>query len=557
MSRLLRAPLRIGRRLARRGRGWLSRRGWARTARSLLNEAPLVLRDPGLVVALGRAEARGDPVALAPLLDRALAGRRSRYLLRRQAELLGTIGELSRSRDAWRELARSGDAAAARKVRWIEGRLTELDTQWLPRIPEGREPLVAASRDRILHIAKSAAPERWSGFTIRTLQNLRAQRSAGLEPIIVTKLGWPREAGLTEVPAQVTFEGFEQHYLDRGPDYDPSSLPFDVRLQDTTDALVPLVRELRPAVLHVHSGHRGGELVLAALALRGHFDIPVVYEVRGLFEATWTSDMRIAERAEVYQRRLAQETRILRDVDGVVAISEALAAELVARGIPRTKITVVPNGIDPDALQPAPRDAALRARLGLDDRLVVGYLGNLDHWREGIDVLLAALAQLHARGRTDIAVLVVGDGTRRPSMEEEARRLGLTSSVRFTGRVPHAEVGRYYGQMDVFTNPRVDERASRLITPLKPYEAMALGIPVLVSDLPALREIVDPPNRGAIAPPGDARGLADGLERLLDDPAERARLGEAGRAWVLAERRWSANGPRYRAAYEAILGPID
>ena len=110
--------------------------------------------------------------------------------------------------------------------------------------------------------------------------------------------------------------------------------------------------------------------------------------------------------------------------------------------------------------------------------------------------------------------------------------------------------------MDLFANPRVDERAARLITPLKPFEAMALGIPVLVSDLPALREIVDPPHRGVVAPPGDPIALAAAIEALADDPDRRAALAAAGRDWVRRERTWTANGPRYRAAYEAILGPL-
>jgi glycosyltransferase involved in cell wall biosynthesis len=415
---------------------------------------------------------------------------------------------------------------------------------------------VPVSRRRILHIAKSAAPERWSGFTIRTLQNLRAQRAAGLEPIVVTKIGWPREAGVTNVPTSVMFEGIEHHYLDRGPGYSPRSLPVDVPLQDLTDDLVPLVSELRPAILHVHSGHRGGELVLAALALRKRLGIPVVYEVRGLFETTWTPDVRYAEHAEFYARRLAQETRLLREVDGVIAISRALADDFVGRGISRDKITIVPNGIDAAALGVAERDRALAERLGLAGSHVVGYLGNLDHWREGIEVLLAALAELREGGRHDIKVLVVGDGTRRSSLERLARRLRVADATTFTGRVPNEVVGQYYAQMDLFVNPRVDERAARYITPLKPFEAMALGIPVLVSDLPALREIVDPPARGAIAPPGDAGALAEAIVRLVDDPATRASLGEAGRAWVRAERTWLSNGPRYRAAYEAILGPL-
>jgi glycosyltransferase involved in cell wall biosynthesis len=523
----------------------------------LADVPPVALRSPRLAIAIARADIANsiDPATI-PLIDRALNAHGSRWLLSRKADLLSRAGEFTAARDTWRELATSGDAAAANKVRLLEGRLRETDTSWLPDAGGPPERLVPVSSRRILHIAKSAAPERWSGFTIRTLQNLRAQRAAGLEPIVVTKIGWPREAGVTDVPARVTFEGIEHHYLDRGPGYEPRTLPVDVPLQDMTEALVPLVRELRPAVLHVHSGHRGGELVLVALALRQRFGIPVVYEVRGLFESSWTPDLRYAEHAEFFGRRLAQETRLLRDVDGVIAISQALADDFVARGISRDKITIVPNGIDPATLDVQERDPALREQLGLAGSHVVGYLGNLDHWREGIEVLLAALAQLRRRGRSDIKVLIVGDGTRRRSMEAEARRLGVADASVFTGRVPHELVGQYYAQMDVLVNPRVDERAARFITPLKPYEAMALGIPVLVSDLPALREIVDPPNRGAVAPPGDVGALADAIESLVDDPARRAKLGQAGRAWVRAERTWLSNGPRYRAAYEAMIGPL-
>jgi glycosyltransferase involved in cell wall biosynthesis len=523
-----------------------------------LELTPLGIRRPGLAIALARANLADprDP-AMLPLVERGLAVRSSQALRQRRAELLAAAGELTAARAAWHDAETNHDPGAATRVRVLDGRLCETDTSWLPDLGPQREVLQPLARTRILHILKSAAPERWSGFTIRTLQDLRAQRSAGLDPVVVTQLGWPRETGVSDVPARVTFEGFEQHYLDRGPAYRPRSLPADVALQDNAEALVAIVREVRPAILHVHSGHRGGELVLPALALRRRFGIPVVYEVRGLFEAVWTSDPRYAETAELYHRRLAFETRLLHEVDGAVVISEALLESFVERGVDRAKLTLVPNGIDPEALDVATRDAELRSRLGLEGRLVAGYLGNLDHWREGLDILLRALADLRGRGREDVAILIVGDGTRRASLEGLARELGVADHVRFTGRVPHEQVGQYYSQMDLFVNPRVDERAARLITPLKPYEAMALGLPVLVSDLPALREIVDPPHRGATAPPGDPLALGRAIESRLDDPGERARLGAAGRDWVRRERTWAANGPRYRAAYERILGPLD
>ena len=111
--------------------------------------------------------------------------------------------------------------------------------------------------------------------------------------------------------------------------------------------------------------------------------------------------------------------------------------------------------------------------------------------------------------------------------------------------------------MDLFVNPRLDERASRYITPIKPYEAMAIGLPVLVSDLPALREIVDAPRRGLVAPPGDASSWRPRSRCSPTTRRLRERLGLAGQQWVRAERTWASNGTRYLAAYEAIIGPID
>ena len=533
-------------------------RGAGRFTVALLSDTRHVLvRDPATAVALSRAIAGERDVRLLPAVDRALASRRTTGLLTLRAQIMETRGELTEARATWREAAQRGAGRARGRIAMLDGRITETDTTWLPRLPGDAERLEPVSRRRILHIAKSSAPERWSGFTIRTMHNLHAQQAAGLEPIMATEIGWPRVTGVTDVAPVIEVEGTTHYRLDRGPGYEPSSTPNDRRDIDNAEALLPLVRELRPAILHAHSGYRGGEHALIALALREKLGIPVVYEVRGLFEAVWSPDPDTASASELFARRLAQETRILHDVDGVLAISEALADDMVSRGIPREKIGILPNGIDPEALVRPERDAGLRRELGLEGRFTVGYLGNLDHWREGIDVLIAAVARLREQGRRDVSLLVVGDGTRRLALEAEARRLGVADVCRFTGRVPHDRVAQYYAQMDLFANARVEERAARYITPLKPYEAMALGVPVLVSDLPALREIVDPPNRGLTAPAGDAAGLAEAIARLADDPAERARIAEAGRTWVRAERTWRANGDRYRAAYERILGPLD
>jgi glycosyltransferase involved in cell wall biosynthesis len=152
-----------------------------------------------------------------------------------------------------------------------------------------------------------------------------------------------------------------------------------------------------------------------------------------------------------------------------------------------------------------------------------------------------------------VACLIVGDGKRREELESLARRSGAAGAIHFTGRVPHDEVRAHYALLDAFVVPRRNDRAARYVTPLKPFEAMAMARPLVVADLPALVEIAAPGERGLAFPVEDADALAAELERLMDDPALGSRLAEAGRAWVLAERTWASNGDRYRNLYAAVL----
>ena len=237
----------------------------------------------------------------------------------------------------------------------------------------------------------------------------------------------------------------------------------------------------------------------------------------------------------------------------VVTLSDVMRDAIVARGVPPERITVVPNAVDVDRFRPLPRDVALASALGVEPGdLVVGYISTFSAY-EGIPTLLEAAARLRARGRR-LRVLLVGDGKDEATIRDVGHRLGLfdEEALLMPGRVPHDQVARYYSMLDVFVVPRTANRVSQLVTPLKPYEAMAMEQAVVVSDLPALREIVTPGETGLTFRPDDPDDLAEVLAALLDDPTLRARLGRRAREWVAQERTWTANGRRYRELFERL-----
>jgi glycosyltransferase involved in cell wall biosynthesis len=149
--------------------------------------------------------------------------------------------------------------------------------------------------------------------------------------------------------------------------------------------------------------------------------------------------------------------------------------------------------------------------------------------------------------------LIVGDGPERGALEALAGRLGLGAGVAlFTGRVPHRHVRSYHGVLDVFAVPRTDERVCRLVTPLKPVEAMASGVPVAASDLTALREVVEPDVNGQLIPPDSAHAWAEALEVLLYSRERRHEWGASARALVARDRTWKRVAATTREAYLAL-----
>jgi len=399
---------------------------------------------------------------------------------------------------------------------------------------------------RILHVLDHSLPLH-SGYSFRTYAIVREQRRLGWETFHLTS---PKQGACAA--AEETVDGL--HFFRTR--FDPGALarvPVMAELalvRATAYRLHEVAAQVRPHVLHAHSPVLNA---IPALWVARRLQIPVVYEVRAFWEDAGVDHGTMREGGLRYRLSRALETSALRRVSHVTTICEGLKRDIVARGVPAERVTVIPNAVDIGAFKfGLPCDDALKGALGLTDKRVVGFIGSFYAY-EGLDLLLKALPRVLAQ-MPDMRVLLVGGGPQEPALKALAAELGLADRVVFAGRVPHAEVQRYYSIVDLFAYPRHSMRLTDLVTPLKPLEAMAQGALVLASDVGGHKELIRDGETGILFRAGDATSLADAIVRVFALPERWPQLREQGRRFVERERSWSASVARYRPVFGRLAG---
>lgn len=397
---------------------------------------------------------------------------------------------------------------------------------------------------RVLHVLDHSLPLH-SGYTFRTRAILKAQVAMGIE---VRGITGQRHAAPTGSADPDTVDGLLFH---RTPGV-PGSLPL-VREWSEVNALVDRIVEVaaqwRPDVLHAHSPALCG---LAAVKAGRRLGIPVVYEIRAFWEDAAVGNGTGRQGSARYWLTRVLENDVVSGADGVVTICQGLRGDLVARGFPPEKITVMPNGVDLEMFgQPLERDAALAAELGLGDGPVIGFLGSFYPY-EGLDDLIAAMPRI-VGAVPDARLLMVGGGPAEATLRAQAETSPVADAIHFVGRVPHDQVDRYYALVDVVCYPRKAMRLTDLVTPLKPLEAMAQGKLVAASDVGGHRELIQNGVTGTLFPADDPAGLADAMAGVLGDRAGWPARRERARAFVRARHDWAINVQRYQLVYQALI----
>lgn len=406
---------------------------------------------------------------------------------------------------------------------------------------------------RTLSVLAQSLPHRSGGYATRSHGVLLGLRNRGWNATGLTRLGFPYDrwgrGNTSEVPQLDVVDGVSYERLLEPGHRTYSNTPLSDYIERFARRIERVAKREKAALIHASSFQNNG---LAGLRAAKRLGVPFVYEMRGLEDLMKTSANPDFSETSDYRYMVALENHIVANADLTFVITEALRQEMIARGGPPDRIRVLPNGVLNADAEPLPPDLQLKAQLGLGGRTVIGYAGSLVHY-EGIDLLLQAVDELR-RERDDFAVVIVGDGNYFATLKEIADDLDLNDVVTFTGRVPFEEVNRYLSIFDIMPFPRLPVPACELISPIKPFEAMAMARAMLVSDVAALTEIVQPGVTGLVFRKGDAGSLREQLRRYLDDPELRAQMGQAGRQWVRANGDWNTVVAVVDRAYRDLLG---
>ena len=242
-----------------------------------------------------------------------------------------------------------------------------------------------------------------------------------------------------------------------------------------------------------------------------------------------------ARHRALIDRQAAEEAgrRAFSAADRLIAVSEPVATWLEEQPAACGRVSVIHNGVDPQRFRPG-MAAALPAPSGT---LTIGFVGSMKPWH-GLTDLVEAFEILHRR-QSATRLLLVGEGPERAAILADLARRNLTQAVVATGAIDPADVPGLLASIDIAVAPYPD-LPGFYFSPLKVYEYMAAGVPVVACRVGSLPSIIEDRRTGLLAPPGDAHRLAAQLELLCRDAPLRERLGRAARAWVLGGHTWDA-----------------
>lgn len=271
---------------------------------------------------------------------------------------------------------------------------------------------------------------------------------------------------------------------------------------------------------------------LAGLMVAECRQVPFVLEIRDIWPESIAAVGAVSKRPVL--RVLEWLERLMyRRASHIVTVGQGYKTQLLERGVPEESISIITNGVDPDVYMPAAGDPVnpLRAKYGLNGQFLCGYVGTIG-MACGLDVVLRAGELLKAKGRDDVAIILVGDGAVREDLESRAKQLGLINII-FAGQVGKHEVPAHLQMLDACLVHLRRQDLFRYVLPSKIFEAAAMEKPIVLGVAGYAAELIEKAGAGVTFEPENAEQLVAALEQLAANGEQARRFGESGRRYVM------------------------
>lgn len=393
------------------------------------------------------------------------------------------------------------------------------------------------------------------GASVHVREMVRAFVQAGHTPIVVSPLlqksPWEQPADIDttvlHIPIAETSDATAlclKSFNDMiGVD---NSLPGEIRRITYNDELFRRLKRrfegTPPDCIYERASLYGTAGVQLAQAL----GIPLLLEVN----SPLTVEQATYRRTAFGELAAAAERWTLTRADAVLAVSEPLRQQLLTHELDPSRVYVLPNGINAALFRPEPREPDVRARWKLGDGPVLGFVGGLRPWH-GVDILPTVLQRLVGR-YPNLRLIFVGDGPLRDKLESDLREKGVLQHTVFTGGLLHTDVPPVLRHFDVALAPYPAFDHPFYFSPLKLFEYMGCGIPVVASAIGQISQVVRHEETGLLYPPGDVETLIAHCDRLLSNPSERELLGKAAAKEVHGRYTWDHNAARVAVLAHAL-----
>ena len=424
----------------------------------------------------------------------------------------------------------------------------------IPRVKE-----IISNDNSVIYHASQSMPHTTSGYAIRTHGLVSSLLKNKVDVNTILRYGYPldrNDFSEDRIKSTATVDNVSYHFshterkdrslINYQEIYNFNSL--EKYLRRSISTMINYSTEFKPRIIHSASNFVVG---IAGAKAAKELGIKSIYEIRGFWHLTQSTKRLGYENSDHYNLSEQLEIEAAKMSDHVFTITSALKEILIEEGIEADKITVLPNAVDPDKFTIMEKDESLEKRLDFKGKVVIGYIGSFVKY-EGLDILLEACSLLYKKVGDTFRLLLVGDGDMMHALRDATRFLQLEDIVTFTGRVSHDEVNKYYSLIDIAPLPRKGLRVCELVSPLKPFEAMASGKVLITSSVKALAEIIEEGKTGLVFEKDNAEQLAERLESVIVDEKLRKDIGKNARKWVVENHSWDLIAKRVTDVYDKL-----